>query len=82
MSEIVKGNWTPNDSADSTALPSDMEFNCPEADFVAAMTEICKECALLPVIGLVANAVGQYRRVGYIDTGLLVQIEKAIEPYL
>ena len=57
------------------------KFNCPEADFVAGMTEICKECDLLPVIGLVANAVGQYRRLGYIDAGLLVQIEKAIAPY-
>ena len=76
MSKIVRLDGTPGED---TSTDQTTGYRCPEADFVAAMTEVCKECDFLAAANLAAQAVAQYRDTGKIDEDLLNQLERAIE---
>ena len=76
MSKIVRLNGTSGEDTSTDQAPA---YRCPEADFVAAMTEVCKGCDFLAVANLAAQAMAQYRETGKIDDDLLNQLERAIE---
>ena len=76
MSKIVRLDGTPGED---TSTDQTTGYRCPEADFVAAMTEVCKGCDFLVAANLTSQAIAQYRGTGIIDEDLLDQLETAIE---
>ena len=76
MSKIVRLDGT---SGENTSTDQGRAYRCPEADFVATMTAVCKQCQFLSTANLATRAVVQYRETGKIDQDLLDQLERAIE---
>jgi len=76
VSKIVRLDGTPGEDSSTDQGPA---YRCPEADFVAAMTGVCKGCDFLAAANLASQAIAQYRETGKIDKDLLSQLERAIE---